>query len=60
MNKPRVEIHSQGPEGNIYFIIGKARDALRRRDESATTTICGSGCKRAKVTLQHSLKSAKQ
>lgn len=30
MNKPRVEIHSQGPEGNIYFIIGKARDALRK------------------------------
>lgn len=30
MTKPRVEIHSQGPEGNIYFIIGKARDALRK------------------------------
>lgn len=30
MNKPRVEIHSQGPEGNIYFIIGKVRDALRK------------------------------
>lgn len=30
MNKPRVEIHSRGPEGNIYFIIGKARDALRK------------------------------
>lgn len=30
MNKPRVEFHSRGPEGNIYFIIGKARDALRR------------------------------
>ena len=29
MNKPRVEIHSQGPEGNIYFILGKTRDALR-------------------------------
>ena len=30
MNKTRVEIHSRGPEGNIYFIIGEARDALRK------------------------------
>lgn len=29
MNKPRVEFHSRGPEGNIYFILGKIRDALR-------------------------------
>ncbi|UKI51862.1 MAG: hypothetical protein L6V79_06800 [Clostridium sp.] len=29
MSKPRIEFHSRGPEGNIYFIIGKARDALR-------------------------------
>ena len=29
MNKPRVEIHSRGPEGNIYLILGKTRDALR-------------------------------
>lgn len=29
MNKPRVEFHSRGPEGNIYFILGKTRDALR-------------------------------
>jgi hypothetical protein len=30
MTKPRIEIHSRGPEGNIYFILGKTRDALRR------------------------------
>ena len=30
MNKPRVEFHSRGPEGNIYFILGKTRDILRR------------------------------
>lgn len=30
MTKPRVEFHSRGPEGNIYFILGKTRDALRR------------------------------
>ncbi len=29
MNKPRVEFHSRGPEGNIYFILGKTREALR-------------------------------
>lgn len=29
MNKPRVEFHSRGPEGNIYFILGKTRDVLR-------------------------------
>lgn len=30
MTKPRVEFHSRGPEGNIYFILGRTRDALRR------------------------------
>lgn len=30
MNNPRVEFHSRGPEGNIYFILGKTRDILRR------------------------------
>ena len=29
MSKPRIEFHSRGPEGNIYFILGKTRDALR-------------------------------
>lgn len=30
MTKPRVEFHSRGTEGNIYFILGRTRDALRR------------------------------
>ena len=30
MTKPRVEFHSRGQEGNIYFILGRTRDALRR------------------------------
>lgn len=29
MSKPRIEFHSRGSEGNIYFILGKTRDALR-------------------------------
>ena len=30
MDKPRVTIKSTGPEGNIYFILGKVRDTLRK------------------------------
>lgn len=30
MTKPRVEFHSRCSEENIYFILGKARNALRR------------------------------
>lgn len=29
MSKSRIEFHSRGPEGNIYFILGKTREALR-------------------------------
>lgn len=60
MNKPRVEIHSRGPEGNIYFILGKTRDALRHERRISDYNDMWSGYKRAKVTLLRLPKSAKQ
>ena len=31
MKKGRVEFHSRGQTGNIYYIIGMARDIMRRQ-----------------------------
>lgn len=31
MKKPTVEYSKRGPSGNIYYILGKARDALRKQ-----------------------------
>lgn len=30
MTKPKVMLHLQGPEGNVFCIIGKVSEALRR------------------------------
>lgn len=32
MTKPKVEFRSRGPEGNIFFILAKVRDALRKQN----------------------------
>lgn len=31
MTRPQIEFHSSGPEGNIFYILGKVRDALRKQ-----------------------------
>ncbi len=31
MKKGRVEFHSRGQSGNIYYIIGMARDIMRKQ-----------------------------
>lgn len=31
MARPTVEFHSSSAEGNIYYILGKVRDALRKQ-----------------------------
>jgi len=31
MKKPKVEFHSRGPEGNIFFILAKVRRALQKQ-----------------------------
>lgn len=30
-SKPKIEFHSRGASGNIYAILGMARDALRKQ-----------------------------
>ena len=32
MEKPRVEFSSRGPSGNIYYILGLVREALRKQN----------------------------
>lgn len=32
MEKPRVEFSSSGPSGNIYYILGLVREALRKQN----------------------------
>ena len=31
MERPVIEFSRRGPSGNIYYILGKARDALRKQ-----------------------------
>lgn len=31
MTRPSIEFHSSSAEGNIYYILGKVRDALRKQ-----------------------------
>lgn len=31
MERPKIEYNRRKPSGNIYYILGKARDALRKQ-----------------------------
>ena len=31
MTKPKIEFHSRGPSGNIFYLLGMCRDVLRKQ-----------------------------
>ena len=56
MKKGKVEFHSQGQSGNIYYIIGAVISSARcgalckNSTESRNIMICGSGYRTPKAT----------
>lgn len=53
MKKGKVEFHSRGQSGNIYYIIGAVREVMKNRVESWNITICGMKYKTPKATKRH-------